>query len=518
MQKLLEQITDLNVEGLKMGLIALIDKHYWVATAAVAALSFYILLNLHGSLHGFAQLVGWLGFRGRKLAFTVTLALLSAVSALLFTDNMRRSGIPVPNLIDRAEVVFREEKTLQWEPVATRPDETVHYQIQWSPDPSFPRSDARHFETADTVIPLRVEPNRTLYWRVRAVLTWKDPGRLLRHGPWTEPIRIEHYDSAYERIRHTQRLMVGLERSYGRSFMRFLWPFAPDDGAQNISYRHRGLEPELVYAFADALCQEFFAGRTENGERLRCVSSREPPPRNGDCAPDQCRRIEVRFVPMEKKDLAFKAVGEGVIDLAISTFVAKPERSEKFHIQFSRNSYLETRFAFVYDPARNPAPVFDLQGLTGKKIMTEQENAAGRCLNEIAAAATVNGQAPFQPGVFDSFHQAPNLLRTPSGPDFIMTNEPFAAGWSHRYGVKCARAPAALFASAKTDYCQGLPYRVAARAGETRLLDLVDREIARENKNAGRENSAKSRAWRDYKAYMKSLGRPEPGIGLCSDP
>src|SRR5262249_4496957 len=106
------------------------------------------------------------------------------------------------------------------------------------------------------------------------------------------------------------------------------------------SIRYRGVEVELAYRIADAICHRLFEARDHRDERGRktvCLSASETAMKRSIsndpnlCAQKECMTVDVRFVGLKWNEV-MKAIGDGVYDMAISTITYKPERESRYGI------------------------------------------------------------------------------------------------------------------------------------------------------------------------------------------
>jgi hypothetical protein len=183
--------------------------------------------------------------------------------------------------------VIREEHFLQWKPVESAAGQDVEYRIQESTDPLFRGKAQAEYKTRDTIFPLTAGENKRKYWRIRPE-TRRGGGLSLTHrGPWSEPIAMDHYTSALERIIEKQQVVVAVDEAFGRTPFRWLKSVKvqkPNDKHVEATTVFEGVEPDIVSRIADAICHTI-----EPKDEYECIDKNGPPSKQKDCTNKKCR-------------------------------------------------------------------------------------------------------------------------------------------------------------------------------------------------------------------------------------
>jgi ABC-type amino acid transport substrate-binding protein len=403
---------------------------------------------------------------------------------------LRGSRLPVPSLSD-LKVVFGDDELLRWDVPPGSAD--LMFQVQWSTDARFPAALSRNVIVNDTIFPLDATRNETIYWRVRALEL--QGGVPHRFGSWSRPVKIEQYANVLEKIRRTRRLTVAMENEFGRSMFRWYEPEVDDRRHTEIldqAVSFRGVDIELAYAIADEACARLLEGQLEDGKVMTCMSSRARPastrgPDQAICKEKTCVRVEVRIAALPWSDI-LRSVGEGRFDTAISSITYVPEREDHYNILFSTRSYDQTSYGIVSKrdgswPADKRRFTQAATSLKGLRVGVQPETTGAACVRYLLQTLEKAGDK-------DSFRVVEQsrdlvalhlLVRGKSPFDLMVKDGTTAEGWKalHGDGILVEHTPPDFFGPDAPPACRGQQYRVAVRAGEFGLQELIDRVLAR---------------------------------------
>jgi ABC-type amino acid transport substrate-binding protein len=446
------------------------------------------------------------------------LALSMAMSAYL-----RGTRLPVPSLSD-LKIVLGEDELLRWDLPPGSADLT--FEVQWSTDPRFPAALSYGAFVKDTIYPLDATRNETFYWRVR-VLDLDGQGRVPhRFGTWSKSVKIEQYANVLEKIKRTRRITVAMENEFGRSRFRWYHPEVDERRRGEIldqAVSYRGVDVEIAYAIADEACRELFKGQSEDGKPMACLPSRSRhAPDPAVCRDKKCVSVEVHVVPVPWSEV-MKSVGEGRVDMAISSITYVPERENRYNILFSTKSYERTRYGVVSKndgnwPAGTRRFTLAADALKGKRVGAQPETTGYRCVRHLLETFARGGEK-------DSFRivdqsrdltALAQIVRGKAPFDVLIKDSTTAEGWEalHGDGILVEHTPEDFFGPDAPDFCRSQEYRVAVRAGEFGLQELIDNVLARTDWLA----RIKDEAARQYAGYLRRLRARVFGVALGANP
>jgi ABC-type amino acid transport substrate-binding protein len=432
---------------------------------------------------------------------------------------LRGTRLPVPSLSDLT-VVLGEDELLRWDLPPGAAD--LAFEVQWSTDSRFPASLSDSAFVKDTIYPLDATRNETFYWRVRALDVEGQRRVPHRFGAWSKPVKIEQYANVMEKIKRTHRITVAMENEFGRSKFRWYQPEVDERRRDEIldqAVSYRGVDVEIAYAVADEACRQLFKGLSEDGRPMTCLPSHSRhAPEPALCRDQKCVSIEVRIVPVPWSEV-MKSVGEGRFDMAISSITYVPERENRYNILFSTRSYERTRYGVVSKndgnwPAGTRRFTETAAALKGKRVGAQPETTGYRCVRHLLETFAKAGEK-------DSFRivdqsrdltALAQLVRGKASFDLLIKDGTTAEGWEalHGDGILVEHTPEDFFGPDAPDFCRGQEYRVAVRAGESGLQELIDSVLARTDWLA----RIKDEAAQQYASYLRRFKTRAFGVAL----
>jgi ABC-type amino acid transport substrate-binding protein len=435
--------------------------------------------------------------RPRSLALYFVLASLVAGASILAA---RYADIPEPIFLEKPVTVFAEDAILKWKPVEAGEGETVFYDIEYSENEGF-SGKTKRFTVPDTILLLQANRNKTLYWRVRVALQWRDRTDLIRHGSWSAPLKVEQYETALERIADRKELRIGVEETLGRSSFRYLAP-APNGGAGLFppASQFRGFEPKLADEIANAL------GREPLSEEKCSV------PRPGDSAGANgaARAIRVSFVPMDWEGL-LRGLYERRFDILISTLTRMEGREARYGLAFTEKEYHRTGYAVLFRKGHEAQAqdfvdkkwLGNSASVARPRVLVEEETTSEDCLGALLSGPDT-GLSLCQAGKSEAASKKLPLevtcltktiseLRTPlcsGNVDLIITDESHAVGMTKKYSDMAYKLLGESFFGTDKEHCKSQHYHIAVRAGEYCLKRAIDAVLADSKRLKELENEA----------------------------
>jgi ABC-type amino acid transport substrate-binding protein len=542
-------LQNLDLTALLERFLSLVREQYWLSVVllflVLAVLAVYAVVMVGSAFVHLRHL------RRRLNHWYVLLPVVAAICALFGLSIATAAFLktmPVASL-SGIDPTISEHNTLQWKLPKSADSADLIFEVQRSPHPSFITAVERKF-TKDNIMPLRSAEDGTFYWRVRAIelnAKTRAPGRF---GAWSEPLKVEQYNSALERIRRRRIMTVAMENEFDQTDVRWFeteseWGTAAAEVGVGVkqtpmmatavtwweriakwskplrwgevplvrSIIYRGVEVELAYKIADAICHRLFEGPNNTGDRGReriCLPSRDMG-MNGStsskpnlCAQRECITIGVRFVGLKWNDV-MRSIGDGVYDMAISTITYKPERESKYGILFGRQTYQLTDFGIV-SRAENPVSATELKG---KSVAVQQGTTSEDCMIALKKKFESEDDRVGINIVPQSTDKVTLtlLVENRGGFDVAVKDGTTADGWKLSMGSRISvdHTSAAIFGEGLPEFCRRQEYRIAFRAGDTELRDLTDGVIA-DLLRSGELGRIQKRAREDFTNFMRSGG------------
>ena len=322
-------------------------------------------------------------------------------------------------------------------------DAEILYELQSASGADF-HADARTENYAENERRDIWRSNASRYWRVSAVAVDGRSRQPLRNSEraWSRVLNITQYDSAYQRIVTTGKVLVYVSKSDNQDIFKWL----DNKGG------YKGFDISLAKAVVSEL-----SARMRTGRALEMVT---------------------RGVPWE--DL-LQAPSRGQADIIISSITKLARREPQYGLTFS-DAYFCTSYALVYRAGERDQPIREM---IRNRMVGFQRGTTG----EDVTSALVK-DTPFKTKHYESTELIVKAL-VASEIDFGITDTPFAeaAQFEYRFdgkeGVAYKTFKAADLPSAIAPIQE---YALAVPAGEAELLGVVN-GLMRSMKEVGKMTS-----------------------------
>jgi ABC-type amino acid transport substrate-binding protein len=340
----------------------------------------------------------------------------------------------------------------------SRPAASVLFQISSSGRPDFDR-DVRTDSYADGQHKYISHINATRFWRVRAVdYRTKKP-----LSDWSATIRLTQYDSAFDRIKATGKVLVGMSNTE----IQGVFKWVDDKG-------FRGFDVTLARLIVQRLSHNV-------GHPLEMLIVSVP-------------WTHILDMPVQ-----------GRSDIIISSITKLKQREPQHLITFS-STYYCTAAALIYRVGTEGRTIRDM--IAGKIVGVQKKTTSAR------HAAAIAKEMHIKIEYFDTTEALiDKLLKT--NIDFGIVDAPFAAAAQYSNRVN-GRDRLKFKEFRKADFPASMPedeqveaYALAVRSGEFELLGAIDKIIA-EAKQSGLLTRLLKEATREYE---DASGIPRGGQG-----
>jgi ABC-type amino acid transport substrate-binding protein len=296
--------------------------------------------------------------------------------------------------------------------------------------------------------------NGMRFWRVRAV----DSSSKAPLGDWSDVAQLTQYDSSYDRIKATHKLLVYVSNAENQGFFKWV----NDKGFV-------GFDISLARLLADAASKKLGAA------------------------------VGLVLVPVPWTEL-LDAPGQGRADLLISSISKRDERRQQFRIEFSDTYYCATQ-ALIF---RSGAAEGALREMMAGKTVGVQDHTTNQKLAEDLAQTGGFHIKPFE----TTENLVSELLQFNVDLGLVDTPFAFVAQLQNRNGnrdrLSVKEFSASDFPSTIPKQEQSEEYAVVVRSGEFELLSLVDQTIA----GAKQDGSLAQLLDQAYQSYAASFGSP----------
>ncbi len=362
----------------------------------------------------------------------------AAIAAtLIWTGTFKAPSPPAPEWTFTGEAFIGKPIPFQWkidrDALAAWKkrvgDAEILYELQSARDAEF-RTDARTENYAENERKDIWRSNASRYWRVSAVAVDGRSREPLRDSEraWSRVLNITQYDSAYQRIATTGKILVYVSKSDNQDIFKWL----DNRGG------YKGLDISLAKAVAGEL-----TARMRTGRGLELV---------------------IRGVPWE--DL-LQAPSRGQADMIISSITKLARREQQYGVLFSE-PYFCTSYALVYRAGEPDRPIKDM---IRNRIVGYQSKTTGEDVTNALSKDT-----PFKTKDYGSTELIVRAV-TASEIDFGITDTPFAEAAEIEY-----RADGKQVLAHKTFAVADLPpsipavqeYALAVPSGEAELLGIIN--------------------------------------------
>lgn len=525
-----------DLRSLFLKLLDLVRDHYWIAVLLVQAgltvISIYLIVLTGGAIQHLRRLTRRFN---RWYVLFPSLACAAALTLLsVALVNFLRT-LPTPELA-LARPSFLHSNIVQWSPPRAARSEDLIFEVQRSTSPDFFEGTESTY-TKDNMIPASGTDNTVFHLRVRSIELDPQTRAPERYGPWSPVLKVEHYGDALERIRRRRILTVAMENEFNDTDVRWIQPVSQRDQSAKFidvpriatrwlgiafpsdwdwgtvpiirSIEYHGLEVEIAYEIADALCRQLFEagdGAAMGGRKHVCAPSRAVSGAVNDerssCADRDCVAIAVRFVGLPWAEV-MKSVGTGQYDVAISTITYKPERESQYGIIFGRETYKMTDFGIV---SKATQPI-SASMLKGRRLAVQEGTTSFDCMKLLGEAYQREGdKVGFQ--IIPQFKDKITLnllLEGRGGFDAAVKDGTIADGWKAAVGdrIHVDHTQPELFGDQMPAFCRKQEYRIAFNASDLELRSLADRVIAR-LRDSGELASIQRRSADDYRTFVRS--------------
>lgn len=373
----------------------------------------------------------------RKIFYisSILIFILSVILAIGVVKSIKYSSLPNPAIYGPSSII-KDDNIIRWEFDSTgikkiAGKNTVSYLVQASPEKNF-KNIIKEKRTYDSSIPINGNINKTLYWRVRAYRNTKKH-KYMSVSKWSKPIKIDQYESSFERIKRTGVLRVAITKEYGRSSFRFFH-----------GVNQRGIDPALSCELSKKLSSSFG------------------------------KNIKLEFDYLSWKSV-MPSVGEGRNDLAISAITNFPEREQKHRIKFS-SPYHTTGYSLIYRPnIKNSGNIFSI--LKSNKVGVFKGTSSAKCM------MLLNSQNKFGSELveYDNYNQlVMDVMNKNQQVNLAVTDTPFAKAMLNENNnhITIKEFTKSDFNTGSDESCWEQKYSIAIRAEDKKLLTHINKYIA----------------------------------------
>jgi ABC-type amino acid transport substrate-binding protein len=390
----------------------------------------------------------------RSIAGVLVAALIGLSSLVVWRHSGQPAGL-TPHWDVKGNLFVGQSIPLAWtyDGSTNKSGSPVLFEIASAANDSF-ESDNRIETYADGTHKFIGRINATRFWRVRAV----DSGSKAPLSNWSDVAQISQYDSSYDRIKATHKLLVYVSNAENQGFFKWV----NDKGFV-------GFDISLAKLLAAAISKKLGSP------------------------------TDLVLVPVPWSELLDKP-GQGQADLLISSISKRDERKPQFRIEFSDTYYCATQ-ALIFRSGTTAASIRDM--MAGKTVGVQDHTTNQQLAADLAKASQFNIK-PFA----TTENLVSELLQFNIDLGLVDTPFAFVAQLQNRIGN---RDRLSVKEFSPSDFPPAVPmqeqseeYAVAVRSGEAELLGLVDQTIA----GAKQDGSLVRLLDQAYQDYAASFGSP----------